>query len=287
MRIASSFFTPIYFEEPCVQNFIFQDANQLNNCRMLWQQFEHNHEMLGQDFIRLDNGFDTVKAKDYHILQLHGGDLNLLDEKQWQQKVFQKIIEKIEVDFIPMYEKIKETIEVNLDGLVVNVDDFQIHVNYEEFQLTQLQKYIKWDIKEMEEPLTNFSRLKFILQVWTSLTNGKPSIIIYHFPENDIDIQKIELWAQMLKNTKSTIICITKSKEWLMQFPVEHVHFIKKSRERFDLTAFLTELDLLGEVENDSLSKNQLAISLAYEELIVQNPLLCKKLRQFIQSSHF
>jgi len=288
VRIVSSFFTPIYFEESSVQNFIFQDANQLDGFRMLLHHYEQNNDMIDGDFVRIDDGSDAVGAKDYHILQLHGGNLKLLDEKQWQQRVFQKIVDQIEIDFIPICEKIKEIIELNLDGLMVDIADFQLQISYEEFQMSQLQKYIKWDVKKFDEPLTILSRLEFIFHIFTSLTNGKPAIILYHFPENDIDVQEMAIWVQLLREIKCTVICITKSKEWLMNFDLHQVHFIKKSRERFNLAALETELKLLKKPERYySLSKEQLAISLAYEELIIQNPLLSRELIKFIKSSQF
>ena len=73
-----------------------------------------------------------------------------------------------------------------------------------------------------------------------------------------------------------------------MNFDLHQVHFIKKSRERFNLAALETELKLLKKPERYySLSKEQLAVSLAFEELIIQNPLLSRELIKFIKSSQF
>lgn len=289
MRIVSSFFLPISFPENTIQHFLFQDLRHQSSFRLLLDQYINNQLPEHIDFAYLDNDFDIVSAKKLHILQIFGGELHTLEEKSWKQHIFQKIVDQMEIDYIQLYENIKQIVESNLTGLNITVDNFHIELDYEAFHLMQLQKYIKWDIKELsEKESTILDQIKFMLSLWESLSNGKETIIIYHFPEVDMSYEEYQLFQSFVKTLSIRVICITRSKEWMMQFPLEYVHFIKQTKEEFTLQYLKAELMLLVDnINHQPLSIDALTISIAYEEIIIFNPLLSETFRNFIDSSNF
>lgn len=284
MRMSSSLFKPFVFEEQRVQNIVFENRQMEFEFRELLQRFVNKEELM-TPFVLMTDEYGEVDKKRYHVLELFGGHLNQLSEKEWQQNIVQYILEQVEYQHNELFVTLTQQIEHTFLELPITLKDFTLQIDYEQFELKHLQKQLKWDIKIKEGNLSMENRCEFMIELWFALTNGAKKLIIYHFPEHDFRIGQFKEIIHYLQKLNITILCVTSSIEWLQHFEESCVHLIGENRERFDLVQMQYELHLWKERHlYNNLSDTELAIIVAYYERIQQPKLLPLSLRTFIES---
>lgn len=289
MKIYSNYFDELSLQVGELNTLNFECSEMQRGFRELVELFKANKKS-DHPYIIFEGDEKPLTSRNMNLLTIHGGELNYLQSKDYLKLLQSMMVEQFETNPILMkkYQEIEQVMHRMLENLSHSFEGFSIEFEFTELLMEQIWKMLNIHIENSETlkmTTVDFRRLQ--IECWLKLRNPDfPSLIIYHFPENDVTVSELDELVALLNCSKMTVVCISNSLHFIERTSKAGLKLLKKNGTLYDIQQLALELATLNINTND-LSEEQLVVSLAYLDFIHYTRFLDPSWKSFIDSSRY